>query len=567
MGQAVDILNYVNLALYSIVALVALREWRAGRGRAGLWAALTFGSLAFVVDVGALLPEHERSTSELVAVRLIIAVLVLFPYLLYRFTTTFEPSTKRLERLVGVMTVIVLAWTFALPRLPEAQEPQPTWFRLYVLAFTIHWTLLTVVVAWRFWRAGRGQSSVARRRMYLLGLASAAITVALIVVASNPDETSWVTLAATLLSTLSALLFLVGLAPPPSLRLVWRRPETRRTQEAIADLMGATSAEDIAARVLEPMAGLVAARAVALEDNNGRIVGTFGDASALEDESRVEHVEFTGGKVHVAMSAYAPFFGGEELTLLRTLGALTGLALDRSELFAREVETRRALERADELKTNFVALAAHELRNPVATIVGLAQTLNRVGDRLPEEQRTEVIGALDRQGTRLHLLVEQLLDLSRLDAEAVTVEPQRLQVRERVEQIAHAAAAEHAGEVDVQIAEDLETNADPVVLDRVVSNLVVNAFRYGAAPVVVRAERSDNHFRLTVEDSGAGVAPEFVPDLFERFTRSDGTRERQGTGLGLAIARSYARAHAGDLLYEPGHPRGSRFQLVLPAKD
>jgi signal transduction histidine kinase len=93
----------------------------------------------------------------------------------------------------------------------------------------------------------------------------------------------------------------------------------------------------------------------------------------------------------------------------------------------------------------------------------------------------------------------------------------------------------------------------------------VNAFRYGDPPVTVRAEQRDRHFRLTVEDRGPGVAPEFVPDLFERFTRSGEGRARGiGTGLGLAIARSYANAHRGDLIYEHAEPHGARFQLVLP---
>jgi signal transduction histidine kinase len=98
------------------------------------------------------------------------------------------------------------------------------------------------------------------------------------------------------------------------------------------------------------------------------------------------------------------------------------------------------------------------------------------------------------------------------------------------------------------------------------SNLVVNALRYGETPVVVSAEQNDRHFRLTVEDSGEGVAPEFVPDLFERFSRSRGSETRTGTGLGLAIARSYAQAHRGDLVYERATPSGARFQLVLPVR-
>ena len=90
--------------------------------------------------------------------------------------------------------------------------------------------------------------------------------------------------------------------------------------------------------------------------------------------------------------------------------------------------------------------------------------------------------------------------------------------------------------------------------------------RYGSPPVNVDAVQHDRHLRVFVEDHGDGVPVQFVPQLFERFTR--GGRERVGgAGLGLAIARSYARAHDGDLVYEEAEPHGARFQLVLPVKN
>jgi signal transduction histidine kinase len=271
------------------------------------------------------------------------------------------------------------------------------------------------------------------------------------------------------------------------------------------------------------------------------------------------------GTLTVCASPYAPFFGGEELRVLETLAAFTGIALDRVRLFQQEHEARIALERADEVKTNFIALASHELRTPVTTIQGLATTLNRVGDQLESAQRRELREALERQSTRMARLVEQLLDLSRLDAEAITIAPERFNVRERLEEIVAAAAPDRVDDVEISIPPDLETSADPSALDRIVSNLVTNALRYGSPPVSVHATQHDRHLRIAVEDRGEGVPQEFVPDLFERFTR--GSRERtSGTGLGLAIARSYARAHDGDLVYEPAEPSGARFQVVLPVK-
>jgi two-component system sensor histidine kinase MtrB len=163
-------------------------------------------------------------------------------------------------------------------------------------------------------------------------------------------------------------------------------------------------------------------------------------------------------------------------------------------------------------------------------------------------------------------LVEQLLDLSRLDAAAIEIAPEPVHVRSQVEEIVSTAVADPSS-VQIDVPNDAVAIVDRNVLDRIISNLVTNAFRYGEPPVRVYAERSDNHLRVYVEDSGNGVAPEFVPNLFERFTRSEGSRaSATGTGLGLAIARSYARAHGGDLVYEDAEPHGARFNVILPVQ-
>jgi signal transduction histidine kinase len=571
LQRVVEYGGYVNLVLFTVVGLVALRQWRLGRGRAVLWAALSFGTLALVVDVAPLLDETPDRPFETLLQKTLIAALVLFPYLLYRFTTAFEPPTRRLEQLLGLMTLVLLVWTFALPDIPAEGEPRSTGFLVYVGAFLFHWTALTLVVAFRLWRGARAAPSVARRRLQVLAGAAAAITVALLIAAPGPDESSALAVATTLLTTLSAIGFLVGLAPPPILRLAWRRPENERLQAAIASLMGAASEEQVAEQVAEPMARIVGARGVALLDPAGGVIGSHGaseemlDRSADEGEEIVE-IPTAFGRLVVWTSPFAPYFGGEELRLLRTLGALTGLALDRARLYAQEREARLALERADDLKSNFIALAAHELRTPVTSINGVVQTLYVRGDQLDDDQRALLGAMLRDQGRRLGTLVEQLLDLSRLDADAISIDPELMRVKERAEELVRSTAGERADDVRVDVPDDLEAAIDPSAFDRILSNLVANALRYGDPPVIVRAEQRDRHFRLAVEDRGPGVPAEFVPDLFERFTRSRRAQERGvGTGLGLAIARSYAHAHSGELVYEPATPTGARFEFVIPS--
>ena len=564
MNDVVEILQYVNLGLYTAVAVAAVWLWWRHRERAGLWAALAFVALASIIDAGRFLPEDPATSNEKLAQKILIAGLVLFPYFLYRFAVSFRPPGRQLSLLVGGITVVVLAWTFALPDIPGEGEAWPTSFAIFVAAFTIHWTLLTVVVTYRLWTAGRGEASVPRKRMRLLAVAAATITLALLISVSEGSETSAASLASGLLSSVSALLFLVGLAPPAILRTTWRRPETTRLQGAIAELMGATSRGEVVGHVLPPMAEIVGARAVELRNREGEQLGAYGDVT--DDAHRVVAVDSPAGEVKLWTSTYTPFFGAEELALVRTLAALTALALDRARLFAHEREMREALQRADAVKTNFVALAAHELRTPVATIHGLVETINARRDQLTTGQVDELESVLRGQTTRMKALVEQLLDLSRLEAEAVDIRPTALAIRPRVEEIVAAVLGEDASVVEIDVDSRLVAEVDPDALDRIVSNLLVNACRYGSAPVRISAEKNDRHFRVTVEDHGEGVPPEFVPDLFERFTRSSGSRSGTGTGLGLAIARSYAQAHRGDLIYEPAQPHGARFQLVLPVR-
>jgi signal transduction histidine kinase len=265
------------------------------------------------------------------------------------------------------------------------------------------------------------------------------------------------------------------------------------------------------------------------------------------------------GVVHVGTLS-ARDFSRDDVDLLQIVADRVALAIDRATVY-------EELLRLTQLQQDFVALAAHELRTPASTIYGLAATLQERGDNLTDQVLHELREMLFLQAERMVRLVEQLLDLSRIDAKRIRIKRERVQLRRQLEELVTSVAADRTEDVSVEAPDELEVNVDPNAVDRVVGNLVTNALRYGAPPVTVSAEHKDQHIRIRVEDSGAGVAREFVPFLFERFRRSEQGRQRQGgIGLGLAIARSYAHAHGGDLLYAPRLPTGSSFELVLPAE-
>jgi signal transduction histidine kinase len=250
----------------------------------------------------------------------------------------------------------------------------------------------------------------------------------------------------------------------------------------------------------------------------------------------------------------------ERLMLLGAIGVLVAVFLEKAV-------AHDSMRQLDDLKGTFIALASHELRTPAAVVHGIASTLHFRGPELRQDQILELRRTLFQQTDRLRRLVDQLLDLSRLEARGVVFQPQQIAVRARVDDLVQMVASDRSEDIEIEIDEELETVTDPHAFDRIVSNLIVNALRYGETPVRVTADQPDRHFRLAVQDCGQGVPPEFVPRLFERFTRSGAARERRadGAGLGLAIARSYAHAQGGELLYSQAEPHGARFELLLPA--
>ena len=564
MTTAAQVVNYGAVALTAGLAIALVAQWRARRDTPTGWGAATFVVLAFILVEGFVADTIADGDPPLWVQKVVIALLVLFPYFLYRFAASFARPRRTADTAALAITGAVVAWTLALPDVPDEGEPRPVWFQAYVVALLAQWTLLSTVVAVRLWRGGRGHATVARYRMRILAAASLVLSLALVVAGLVPrDEQAWADVIVQLFALASVSLFFVGFAPPAWLRELWRRPELEKLRRAIAELMGATTPEEVTKNVLPRMADLVGARGVARVDAAGTIVAAHGEIG--EPEEAVE-LALHEGALRVWTSPYAPFFGNEELELLRSLGALTDLALDRARLFEHEREARLSLERADELKSNFISLASHELRTPVAVVHGVASTLYLRGNELTQEQLQQLRKTLYEQTDRTRRLVDQLLDLSRLEANAIPIHPERFRVRRRIEELLLTHAGERAADVRLEIPPELEGVADPNAFDRIVSNLITNALKYGEPPVLVSARQSDRHFRLSVEDRGRGVETEFVPDLFERFSRSDdsGRSTTGGAGLGLSIAKSYAHAHGGDLLYEDAEPTGARFELVLP---
>jgi len=265
----------------------------------------------------------------------------------------------------------------------------------------------------------------------------------------------------------------------------------------------------------------------------------------------------TLGVVHVG-TLTPRVFTDEDVQLLEVVAERAAIAIDRA--LAHE-----ELLRLTQVQRDFVAFAAHELRTPAATVYGLAATLAGRPD-LPQETIDELRETLHAQADRMRRLVEQLLDLSRLDAASLHLSPERVDLLDELEQIVKGVAPGRRDEISVSTPDTTDVVVDRTVIERVIGNLLTNALHYGAPPIRIVGRLTDRHLRIIVEDSGEGIDPQLIPYVFDRFRRSEASgRRKVGAGLGLSIARSYARAHGGELLLDPTGRPGARFELVLPS--
>jgi len=224
----------------------------------------------------------------------------------------------------------------------------------------------------------------------------------------------------------------------------------------------------------------------------------------------------------------------------------------------------------DRIRRDFVANASHELRTPVTVLLSNTETLLD-GALQDEEMGPRLVEAMHRHGQRLGHLLQDLLDLSRIEAGRYPTDIEPLPARETMRDVVlrmSPDAAKAGLALGVEEGPEVMVAADEGALDQVLANLVGNALKFTPAGggVLLRCVERAKTVRLEVSDDGPGIAPEHRSRLFERFYRVDAGRSRSlgGTGLGLAIVKHLTQSMGGAVGMEPNEPTGSRFWVELP---
>ena len=259
-----------------------------------------------------------------------------------------------------------------------------------------------------------------------------------------------------------------------------------------------------------------------------------------------------------------------DLTLLQTVANQLAAALEAEQLRSAAAAAAAARE-AERLKSELLSIVSHELRTPLGAIKGFASGLLHYGDRLDEAERTESLRSIDHAADRLTELIDNLLDLQRLEAGRLTVSHGIVDLGELTTTVLTEMAPRAPNHtLDLMIAPDVPPlMGDTRRLRQVLQNLVENAVKYSpnGGRIAVRVQVRPGLVELRVEDEGVGIPPDQLHAIFERFHRVDNsaTRPIGGTGLGLAIVKGLVTAHGGTIHAESeGEGRGSAFVVTLP---
>jgi signal transduction histidine kinase len=262
-------------------------------------------------------------------------------------------------------------------------------------------------------------------------------------------------------------------------------------------------------------------------------------------------------------------FSGEEIELVALLGRLVATAVQNIRAYEAERRRVEELGRLSQLRADFVSLVSHELRSPMAAVIGAARTLEERWRMLTPSQRESFLALIGDETSRLAELVGDVLDTSRIEAGTFSYRFEEVDLGRVVDEAVEAAAL---AQQDVPVVAAIRgalpgIRGDRARLRQVLGNLIENAVKYSpeGGEVRVSAAAANGAVTIAVRDAGPGIPRDQQERIFEKFGRVDvAGASKPGTGLGLFIARSIAEAHGGSLDVASGGEPGSTFTLTLP---
>jgi signal transduction histidine kinase len=582
-------LNLTALGFIALGVATAL-EWSHHRGRAQGRLALSLGSLAVVAALGRVqdLLNPPAAFATVIAAVNIVAFMAA-GYFVFLFRDAFLPLGRRALQAANALLVVSCVVGIAITTvLADAGRTVTTALAVELI---LAWAIFTGEPIVRFWLASRNLPSVQKARMRALSFGFAGLILVLVVsVFAGGAVHSPVGVIATQLVALAMVpVIYVSFAPPALLRRIWRMGEEAELRAAIQDLLiFSPTRQALAEKAAGWARRLLGTEGAFIVDSEGTLMAASGvDGTDVGEIMSARHGATEGvierplpgrgpaivvplhlaqgpGFIGVTAGPFTPLFGSDEVNQLQGYASAVTAGLERAKV----TERLAAIERN---KTQFLNLASHELRGPMTVVRGYVSMLEDGLLGTLNERGRKAVPVISAKVVEMNGLIEQMIEAARLEDGALMLRPEQGDLINIVEAAVESfrPLLDESREILVKYPDrPVHVRVDAERIRTIVVNLISNAVKYSpdGGPVNVELSGRGGIARLSVTDTGVGIAKEDLPILFTRFGRvsTPQTDHLPGTGLGLYLGRQLARLHGGEITVDSAAGRGSTFTLHLP---
>jgi signal transduction histidine kinase/CheY-like chemotaxis protein len=595
MKELVPYLQDAVAVAFVLLGIATAFGWLRRRDRSLGFLALAIILLAAVSGVGRLQAHLPFTIPLLGPISLLGFAGSGYALLLYR--NTLIPLPRRWH----AVAVASLASASVLLLAVQALSANKTLLTGIAIVWILIWCLCVGEPIVRFWLAARSLPAVQAWRLRSLSLGFGGLVAVLLFAISIGllVRQPAVQVAFEVVVLAIVPLLYASFAPPSWLRRQWRTEEEDGLRAFMEDLLLSEDRDALAKRGLEWATRLVGGAGAVLFDASD----TPSTSSGLAPEEIAElagrmpvldrgvsQVTLSGTERNaitlpvrglsdswtlvVLAGPFSPAFGDDEITRTQQLMSSFVTALDRRHLIVQLEESNAALKEANRHKSVFLANMSHELRTPLNAIIGFSELLTDSRDgQFDEATRTRFLGQILSSGRHLLGLINDILDLSKVEAGQMELRLQLVSVAEVVDQVVKTVEPLIAKkDIRMQSTSDVagEVLADAGKLKQMLLNLVSNAIKFTpeGGSVTIGARRAKNFLEISVADTGIGIAESDQKQIFKEFHQIDHGpgRKHEGTGLGLALTKRFALLHGGDVRVTSSVDRGSVFTLSLPIR-
>ena len=596
MREAAGFLQNVQVLAFGLLGLATAIGWLRRRDRAMGFLALAIVLLSAVSLLGRL-PSLIGSTPPLLN-QLELVLFMGSGYALLRYRGSLIPLPRRWH----VASLIAMVAASGLYMAAQALHASRDVLGVAGIELVLIWSLAVGEAIVRFWVVARRLPAVQawRLRTLSLGFGGLVLILAFAVSVGALASQPLAQLITELVAIAIVPLLYVSFSPPAWLRREWRASEEEGLRAFMEELLIGRRQAELAGPALEWSARLVGGESAVLFDRAGAAVAAKGiDSDLIANvtdrlpllEHGVNRVRILDGDrslvvlsvaglveswtLVILAGPFSPGFGGDEVRRAQQFMTAFVTALDRARLVAELEETNARLQEASRHKSMFLANMSHELRTPLNAIIGFSELLSDAREgQFDEPTRKRFLSQILNGGRHLLGLINDILDLSKVEAGQMELHVQTVAVAELIEQVARTVEPlvnRKAISLKTEAGAAGEMQADPGKLKQMLLNLVSNAIKFtpDGGTVTVQAVRRSKAMEISVIDTGIGITEADQAQIFQEFHQVDSgpARRHEGTGLGLALTKRFAVLHGGDVKLRSQVNEGSVFTLRLPLEQ